>query len=86
MKRIGVLWFSASGGGPDVVDLQLQPMKAELDGKIPASLGMRVRAVAGQFRPGLIETDGGFQLSRESAEDLYLEIGKWLYACPKESK
>lgn len=88
MKRIGVLWFSAGGYGPDAVDIQLQPMLAEPEYRMEAKLGLRVRAGVDKYAmpPRWIEADGGFYLDREAVADLHQQIGEWLAANPAPAK
>jgi len=79
--KIPVLWFNSKGHGPDELALQLHPFPAELEGRIPAHLGLRVRS------DGLVIgadqlVDGGFNLHREQVEDLHRQLGAWLEANP----
>lgn len=82
--RIPVLWFDSKGCGPDELALQLHPFPAELDGKIPAWLGLRVRA--GDLVIGAKALiDGGFNLHRDQVENLYRQLGEWLAANPERN-
>lgn len=79
VDTIPVLWFDSSGRGPDELALELHPFPAELDGKIPAFLGIRVRA--GDIVIGASAlVDGGFNLGREQATELHRQLGAWLGA------
>jgi hypothetical protein len=74
---IPVLWFGPKGTGPDEMALQLHPFPAELDGRIPASLGIRVRG--GEIVIGAASmVDGGFNLGREQVVELHHQLGEWL--------
>lgn len=74
---IPVLWFGPQGTGPDELALQLHPFPAELDGRIPASLGIRVRG--GEIVIGAAAmVDGGFNLGREQVAELHRQLGAWL--------
>jgi hypothetical protein len=78
---IPALWFTADGGGPDSLALQLHPFPAEMDGAIPAWLGIRVRAgdLPTAFNAAPL-IDGGFNLDRASAAELHAQLGAWLEA------
>ncbi len=78
--KIQALWFDSKGCGPDLFDLQLQPMKTLMDGEhvvAPASLGLRVRA-GDLVILGHRMIDGGFNLHRDQVEELHRQIGAWL--------
>lgn len=78
-QRIPTLWFDREGCGPDHMFLELHPFRSEMDGKIPAALGIRVRA--GELviigRPLV---DGGFNMQREQIAELHRQLGAWLDA------
>ena len=76
-RLITALWFDRDGCGPDVLAFELHPFRAEKDGKIPASLGLRVRAedIVINAEPMI---DGGFKLGIEQVEELCRRLGEWL--------
>jgi hypothetical protein len=78
---IPVLWFDSRGCGPDELALDLHPFPAELDGAIPATLGIRVRAGDIVIGAGPL-VDGGFNLHRDCAAELHRQLGAWLEANP----
>jgi len=80
-ERIPVLWFDRRGCGPDQFAIELHPFPAELEGKIPAHLGLRVRAGDAVIVGGDL-IDGGFYIGREQAEQLHHGLGAWLEANP----
>lgn len=75
-QRIPALWFDSDGFGPDHLALELHPFAAEMDGRIPAYLGLRVRS-GGSLCPNPM-VDGGFNLSRASVETLRRQLTEWL--------
>jgi len=82
--KIPALWFDRSGNGPDHLAIELHPFPAELEGRIPAWLGLRVRAndpVLEAVAPCPL-VDGGFNLHREQVEQLHRQLGAWLEANP----
>lgn len=84
-EPIHVLWFTRSGGGPDEMFLELQPLKELRDGSrlvAPPTLGLRVRA--GELVIlGAALIDGGFQMDRAQAQNLHDQIGAWLAEHPE---
>lgn len=87
---IPALWFDANGCGPSDLALQLHPLGADLDGAIPATLGLRIRS--GTATHGLIYgsagelIDSGFMMHRSQAEELHRQLGAWLAETPAQSK
>lgn len=79
--RIPALWFDAKGCGPDELALQLHPFASEMDGEIPASLGIRVRAGELVIGAGPL-VDGGFNLHRDQVAELHRQLGAWLEENP----
>ena len=76
---ITALWFNAKGYGPDEFELQLQPLASDLDGAIPATLGIRVRVHPDGIVIGAHQMiDGGFMLSRDDVAELHRQLGAWL--------
>lgn len=88
---IPALWFDARGCGPSDLALQLKPFAAEMDGRIPASLGIQVRAGSAQGIGSIIYgaafelVDSGFNLHREQVEELHRQTGAWLTATPQDA-
>lgn len=95
--KIPALWFDKKGYGPSELALQLHPFEATMDGGVPASLGLRIRA-ADPFKiedPPTVITpmvwdatlvDSGFLLAREQIETMHRQMGEWLAANPPEKK
>lgn len=85
---IPALWFDNKGCGPSDLALQLHPFQSEMNGAIPASLGLRIRvgtvANGRAFIYGAASelVDGGFNLAREQVVDLHRQLGEWLDATP----
>lgn len=80
-STIQVLWFDRKGCGPDELALQLNPLAAQFDGEIPASLGLMVRA--GNIVIGASALiDGGFALHRDQVADLHRQLAAWLAENP----
>lgn len=77
---IPVLWFTAQGMGPSELALQLHPFPSEMEGRIPAALGIRVRSAP----DGLVFVSdmvgGGFNLHRDQVAELHKQLGEWLAA------
>lgn len=80
-NRMPALWFDKKGCGPDEMAIELHHFPAEMDGKIPARLGLRIRA-DGIVIMGKDLVDGGFYMEREQAADLHRQLGEWLEANP----
>lgn len=80
-SRIPVLWFDAKGMGPDEFALEFQSFPSDMGGRIPAFLGIRVRA-AGLVIAGASLVDGGFNLHRDQVAELHRQLGAWLEANP----
>ncbi len=78
---IHALWFDHRGHGPSEFRLELHPFASEMDGEIPATLGIRVRAGDLVIAGGDL-VDGGFNLHRSMAEELHRQLGAWLKANP----
>lgn len=81
-STIEALWFNSKGHGPDELHLQLQHMPSQLDGKIPATLGLRVRAGDLVIGAGAL-VDGGFALHRTQAAKLAAQLEAWLAENPE---
>lgn len=73
-KRIPVLWFSASGGGPDEFALELNEFPSA---DMANNLGLRVRG-NGVVINGADLVDGGFMLGRKQVLALHAQLGGWL--------
>ena len=80
-SRIPVLWFDRRGNGPDELALELHNFPSDLEGRIPAYLGIRVRAGEIVIGAGPL-VDGGFNLHRDQVADLHRQLGAWLEANP----
>lgn len=86
---IPALWFDKLGCGPSDLAIQLHPFPAERDGKIPASLGLRIRGAPPRAGARIIYgaadelVDSGFNLERAQVEQLHRQIGNWLDATAK---
>lgn len=74
---VPVLWFDSKGCGPDEFNIQIHPIPPDMGGKIPAHLGLRIRA-GSLVIVGAALIDGGFYLDRESVAGLHLQLGAWL--------
>lgn len=83
---ISALWFDHKGCGPSELALQIFPIDSAMDGAIPASLMLRVKAETDPNGDAIIyETagpliDSGFGLEREQVEELHRQTGGWLAA------
>lgn len=80
-NSIHALWFDSQGRGPDEFVLELQPFRSQLDGRIPGSLGLRVR-VGGFVINGAKMIDGGFNFHRDQVAELHRQLGAWLEVNP----
>lgn len=80
---IPVLWFTPDRGGPDALALQLHHFPAELDGRIPAWLGLRVKANLSFILNAGPMIGGGFNLHRNQVVELHGQLGAWLAANPE---
>lgn len=81
ISLIPALWFDRRGCGPDELALELHHFPSDLGGRIPAYLGIRVRASGLVIGAGPL-IDGGFNVDRDGAADLHRQIGAWLAANP----
>jgi hypothetical protein len=89
--QIPALWFDARGCGPSELALQPWWFSAEMDGAIPASLGIRIQV----YQPAGDEkglsmvsgaakelVDSGFFLGRDQVVALHAQFAAWLEANP----
>lgn len=81
---VDVLWFDKDGCGPDVLSIQPWNFRAEMGGRIPATLGLRIMKTSESMSLPLMNgaaramVEGGFVLDRESAQQLAKSIDDWL--------
>ncbi len=80
-ERVLALWFDAEGCGPDGFQIEMHEFPADMGGRIPAWLGLRVRA-AGLVIMGADSTDGGFNIDRDQVARLHDLFSRWLVANP----
>lgn len=76
---ITVLWFDSNGRGPDELRIRLHPFPPDMDGAIPAHLGLRISA-GGLVIGAKDMLGGGFYMDRASTADLHRQLGEWLEA------
>lgn len=89
LPDVPALWFDSRGCGPSEMAFQLHNFKAEMDGEIPAHLGLRIvvhqpgddekgMSMVGAAAKGLV--DSGFYLGREQVVALHAQLTAWLEA------
>lgn len=78
--KIPALWFDKTGGGPSELALEIHPFAAEREGRIPASLGLRIHPVHQGLVLGRAQElpESGFMLGRAQVQALHTQLGAWL--------
>lgn len=77
-KTIPVLWFTATGAGPNEFKFKLRDFPSEVGE--PSALGMQVKAAGLVIGDAGALIDGGFYFHREQIAELHRQLGAWLDA------